>query len=86
MKDAKARSGFSHARLRGQRLWQDGYYDRVLRHDEATLDVARYVLENPVRAGFVAAIEQYPFLGSGEYPLEHLIEMLQMGRDTGRSR
>jgi REP-associated tyrosine transposase len=35
--------------IRG-RLWQPGYYERILRdHDDVT-NVIRYVLENPVRA------------------------------------
>ena len=33
------------------RLWQKGYYERVLRSRHAVEDAARYVLENPVRAG-----------------------------------
>jgi REP element-mobilizing transposase RayT len=37
----------------GDRLWQRYGFERVLRDDEATLDVARYILRNPVRAGLV---------------------------------
>jgi hypothetical protein len=31
-------------------LWQEGYFDRVLREEDDVFDVARYVLKNPVRA------------------------------------
>ena len=47
-----------------RRLWDKGYYDRVLRDSEATEAVAPYILANPVRAGLVKSIEDYPFLGS----------------------
>ena len=42
-------------------LWQPSFYDRGLRGDEF-VDVLRYVLENPVRAGLVAHWEDYPFI------------------------
>jgi hypothetical protein len=45
-------------------LWQRSYYDHILREDEDVVGVARYVLENPVRAGLVTEVIQYPFHGS----------------------
>jgi putative transposase len=42
-------------------LWQDGYYERVLRGDESTEQTIRYLLANPVRAGLVANALDYPF-------------------------
>ncbi len=42
-------------------LWQDGYFERVLRSDEATEAVMAYILENPVRAGLVQNAMDYPF-------------------------
>jgi len=68
----KQNSGFTFSRERAARLWQNGYYDRVLRDDEATLTVVRYILENPVRAGLVARVSDYPYLGSDRYSLEEL--------------
>jgi putative transposase len=50
--------------------WQEGYYERVLRCDEATEIVVRYVLENPVRAGLVMRAEDYPYSGAMFWP-EH---------------
>jgi putative transposase len=44
-------------------VWQEGYYERVLRSDEATDVVIRYVLDNPVRAGLVSKAEDYPYSG-----------------------
>jgi putative transposase len=46
-KMAKQRSGGVFRRRHGQRLWQEGYYDRVLRPEEDVKVVARYILNNP---------------------------------------
>ena len=40
--------------------------------------MARYILENPVRAGLVARIQDYPFSGSKRYTLEQILEAIQM--------
>jgi hypothetical protein len=47
----------------------------VLRDDELTL-VAKYILENPLRAGPVRRVEDYPFLGSLVYSLSELVEAI----------
>lgn len=45
------------------RLWQPRCYDRVLRRDEAVERVAQYILDNPVRRGFVTSPDEYPWCG-----------------------
>jgi putative transposase len=67
---AKQRSGYEFSRRFGQKLWQPSWYDRVLREDEETPRVVRYILENPVRAGLVESYDQYPFCGSLVYPAD----------------
>ncbi len=74
---AKQRSGSVHARQLGGPLWQEGYYDRVLRNSEDSIGVARYLLNNPVRAGLVATPIDYPYLGSDRWTVEELIEAQQ---------
>jgi REP element-mobilizing transposase RayT len=49
--------------IRG-RLWQPGYYERILRDRDDVQNVIRYVLENPVRAGIVKIPDEYPFAGT----------------------
>lgn len=61
---AKRRVGYWYYRECRQRLWQPGYYDRVLRNEESTPAVVRYILENPIRAGLALSIDAYPFSGS----------------------
>jgi putative transposase len=48
---------------RGIRLWQDGYFERVLRDNKQLEVIARYVFENPVRAGLTDHASKWP--GSG---------------------
>lgn len=45
----------------GGRLWQESYFERVLRGEEGTAEVIAYILDNPVRAGLVKSAMDYPF-------------------------
>lgn len=47
--------------LQGQQaLWQDGFHDHALRAEEDVVEVARYVVSNPLRAGLVRCLGDYP--------------------------
>ena len=80
---AKQLSAFYYSKKFGGRLWQRYGFERVLRDDEDTLNVARYILENPVRAGLVAAPGEYKFSGSSRYSLR---EILEAAGDAGMAR
>ena len=41
-------------------LWQPGFYDHALRKDEDRLGTARYIVANPLRAGLVQRLGDYP--------------------------
>ena len=41
-------------------IWQPGYYDHALRTDESLVAAARYIIGNPLRAGLVTRIGDYP--------------------------
>ena len=43
------------------KVWQKGFYDHCLRSDESYTKHLRYIVENPVRKGFVANVEDWPF-------------------------
>ena len=77
MRVFKQRSSFHWKRLHGCTLWQRGYIERVLRTDEDTLTVARYILDNPVRAGLVRSPEDYPFSGSMVMDLGELLDSVR---------
>ena len=42
------------------RVWQRGFYDRALRRDDDLVKVARYIVANPLRAGLVERLGDYP--------------------------
>ena len=43
-----------------------------LRKEELLKEVARYILENPVRKGLVDNFKEYPFLGSRIFDITEL--------------
>ncbi len=53
----KGRSG----RLCGSAVWQKGFHDHALRKEESIKDVARYIVANPLRAGLVRSLRDYPY-------------------------
>ncbi len=59
----KQLTGFAYKRLTGGRLWQPSFHDHVLRRDEDVRTVARYIAENPLRAGLVRGDEVWPYQG-----------------------
>jgi putative transposase len=72
-------SGYHFERNRESRLWQGGYFDHVLRREEATLDVVRYILWNPIRARLCDDPMAYPFLGSSRYDVSDLLTAYTLG-------
>jgi putative transposase len=44
-------------------LWQPGFFDHVLRNDESYGEKWKYVQENPVRAGLVMRVDEWPYQG-----------------------
>ena len=62
-KMAKQRSGGVHRRRYGVKLWQEGYYDRVLRDGDDPAMLARYIIDNPIEANLP---DNYPNVGSDQ--------------------
>jgi putative transposase len=69
---ARQRAAVAHAVAEAGRLWQEGYFERVLRADEDSITVCRYILFNPVRSGLVREPSEYPFLGTTLAALDDL--------------
>lgn len=62
VKRVKARSSLAigrHIELGGP-VWQRGFHDHAIRRDEDILVVARYIVANPLRAGLVKHLGEYP--------------------------
>ena len=60
----KQHTSFYHKKKTGMKLWQTNFYEHILRKEEDTMAVVRYILENPVRKGLVDNFNNYPFSGS----------------------
>jgi putative transposase len=73
-KSAKQSCGQSYRRHAQCPLWQEGYYDRIVRPEEDLSGVARYIIENPVRAGLAHAAIDYPFVGSELWTVREILE------------
>ena len=52
-----------HLKTNGS-IWQKGFYDRAIRYDNDIVDVARYIVANPLRAGLVKSLRLYPYWDS----------------------
>ena len=76
MKLTKQRSGYWFKQSHGQRLWQKGYYEHVVRNEERTEDIVWYILENPLRKSLVTDVMQYPFWGSSLYTRDELLRSI----------
>jgi putative transposase len=73
VKTTKQSSGQIYAARAKRRLWQESYYDHVVRPEEDLSAIARYIIDNPVRAGLVQSSLDYPFVGSDMWPVEALV-------------
>ena len=55
-------------------VWAAGYHDHAVRDDESLVEVARYVVANPIRAGLASRAGLYPFWDAA---------WLRAGKDRG---
>jgi putative transposase len=74
MHDFKQVTGSMFAKATGAKLWQDGYYDHVVRSEEGVHRVARYIAANPVRAGLALNAADYPHIGSIDWERAAIVE------------
>lgn len=65
LKQALARAAkLSRAKMQ---LWEEGFFDHVLRSDESYSQKWNYVRENPARAGLANSAEDWPYQGEIVY-------------------
>ncbi|MBK9326291.1 MAG: transposase [Hydrogenophilales bacterium] len=62
MNTLKGRSARAINRLLGRvgAFWQEGFHDHALRREEDRLHIARYIVANPLHAGLVEHVGDYP--------------------------
>ncbi len=70
IKLSKQLTEFAHRQRWHARLWKASAWDRVLRTEDDSWAVIRYILANPVRAGLVKEPLDYPFSGSIKHTRE----------------
>lgn len=59
-KQASARNLNRLSGREGTRCWQPGFHDRAVRKEEDIRSFARYIVANPLRAGLVQRLGDYP--------------------------
>ncbi len=47
-----------------EKLWQKGFYDHLIRHDEDLVINARYIVANPLRARLVKSVAEFSYWDS----------------------
>jgi len=67
-KSFKQQTAFAYLEKTGERLWQNNFYDHILRSSEAPNRVAAYIWLNPVRRGLCRDFQEYPYSGSFSRP------------------
>ena len=82
----KRTTGYAWKQRTKKRLWQEGYYDRVLREHDSDLEVVRYILDNPNRAGLTVGDKAYPHMGSSRFSMDQLQEAASDWSPYDRSR
>jgi putative transposase len=50
-------------------VWQDEFFDHVLRSNESLAGKIEYICQNPVRAGLVESEKDYPWFWRGRIPV-----------------
>ncbi|MCS4249918.1 REP-associated tyrosine transposase [Pseudomonas sp. BIGb0164] len=62
MRRVKSKSTLAINRARGAQgaFWQSCYHDRAARAEEDLIQIARYIIGNPLRAGLVDHVGDYP--------------------------
>ncbi|MBY0495918.1 MAG: transposase [Cyanobacteria bacterium] len=87
LKRYKQATGYNwkHERNHRSRLWQEGYYDRILRDHDPTEGVIRYILENPVRAGIIEDAREYALIGAANYDIDDLLLSAMLWRPDWKS-
>jgi putative transposase len=80
MKAAKQRAGFRFKQRCHAQLWQEGYYEHVLRDEERTEDVVFYIITNPLRKRLVDNLLDYPHWGSMRFSRQELLRSVGIRR------
>ncbi len=76
IKAYKQKTGYWLAKNRIIACWQKDFFDHIIRKEEGLINIAKYILNNPVRAGLVEYWQDYPFNGAIGCELSDLLESM----------
>jgi REP element-mobilizing transposase RayT len=76
IKSYKQKTGYWLSQNQINADWQKGFFDHIIRKDEGLINVARYILNNPVRNGLVENWQDYPYQGAIGCELSDLLESM----------
>jgi len=69
----KQQTGYHVKRECGRDVWQEGFHDRVLREEEDSASVMRYIVMNPLHENLANEPLDYPFWGSLTHSREEVL-------------
>ena len=72
----KQKTGFWLSKNKRDVQWQKDFFDHIIRKEEGLVNVAKYILNNPVRKGLVENWQDYPFKGAFGCNLEDILESM----------
>ena len=58
----RQRTAITYSRLAHRPLWQDGYFERVLRPRDDAFGIIEYIRNNPSNAGLPTERSQHPYV------------------------
>src|SRR5207253_760921 len=75
----KSETAFHFKRATRRPLWQHSFFDRATRDHDEMVAFARYVIENPARAGLPEERRHYPIVGSDTTTIEQILTAICRG-------
>lgn len=76
IKQDKQKTGHWLSQNQSSARWQKDFFDHIIRKDEGLVNIARYILDNPVRKGLVANWRDYPYKGSIGCELDSILQAM----------
>ncbi len=61
-------------------VWQDEWFDHVIRSDESLAEKVQYIAENPVRKGIATSPREYPWFWADPGPSNYTPKKMWHGR------
>ncbi|MGA7564389.1 MAG: transposase [Desulfobaccales bacterium] len=76
IKQYKQKTGHWLSQNQSTARWQKDFFDHIIRKDEGLVNVARYILDNPVRKGLVANWNEYPYKEAMGCELDYILQSM----------